>query len=95
MPLDERKRLLSLLPGWALHTEVEVDKLTKTYPTKNFNAAMQLAQVVEKLAEEANHHPELLISWGSVRITWWTHSINGLHLNDFVLVARCELVCQS
>ena len=95
MPLGERKRLLSSLPGWVINTEAEIDKLTKIYPTKNFSTAMQLAHAVEELAEAANHHPELLISWGSVRITWWTHSINGLHFNDFILAARCELVYQN
>ena len=43
---------------------------------------------VAKLADEADHHPRIVIEWGKVTIDWWTHAIGGLHRNDFVMAAR-------
>ncbi len=42
------------------------------------------------LAEIENHHPAILTEWGKVEVTWWTHSIDGLHDNDFILAARTD-----
>jgi len=85
--LDE---LLAQLPQWQW---VEVDgikQLTRIYACENFLAAMALAEKVAGLAEQENHHPALLVAWGSLTVTWWTHKIKGLHENDFVMAARTE-----
>ncbi len=42
------------------------------------------------LAEEEGHHPIILIEWGQVTVTWWTHKIKGLHRNDFIMAAKTD-----
>ena len=47
---------------------------------------------VGELAEEQGHHPALLTEWGRVTVTWWTHKIRNLHVNDFVMAAKTDRV---
>jgi 4a-hydroxytetrahydrobiopterin dehydratase len=42
------------------------------------------------MAEEQQHHPDLFLAWGKVRVTIWTHKIDGLTESDFVFAARCD-----
>jgi 4a-hydroxytetrahydrobiopterin dehydratase len=88
------------LKGTALHTlheklgkswqVVEEHHLEKEYTFKNFREALDFTNRVGQLAEEQNHHPDIYLSWGKVRITLWTHKIDGLTENDFVLAAKIE-----
>jgi len=45
---------------------------------------------VGALAEEEGHHPDIYLAWGKVRITIWTHKIDGLSRSDFVLAAKID-----
>jgi len=78
------------LPQWQLIEVAGVQQLTRVYRCKNFVGAMALAEEVAVLAEQENHHPSLLVEWGKLTVTWWTHKINGLHENDLVMAARTE-----
>jgi 4a-hydroxytetrahydrobiopterin dehydratase len=51
---------------------------------------MEFANQISIIAEQGDHHPALLIEWGRVTVTWWSHSIGGLHLNDFVMAAKTD-----
>ncbi|WP_352284849.1 4a-hydroxytetrahydrobiopterin dehydratase, partial [Pseudoalteromonas sp. Q18-MNA-CIBAN-0097] len=42
------------------------------------------------MAEDEGHHPGLLTEWGKVTVTWWSHSIKGLHKNDFICAAKTD-----
>ena len=42
------------------------------------------------MAEEQNHHPDILLTWGKVRVTIWTHKIDGLTESDFVFAAKAD-----
>ena len=52
--------------------------------------ALAFTNRVGELAEANDHHPALLTEWGSVKISWWTHKIEGLHKNDFILAAKTD-----
>lgn len=45
-----------------------------------------------EVAEAEGHHPALLTEWGSVKVSWWTHAIAGLHRNDFVMAAKTDAI---
>ncbi len=90
LDLDERRALLEQVPGWALETRGDMPVLTRTFLFADFAGALEYTNAVGGLAEEADHHPEIVTEWGRVRVTWWTHAIGGLHRNDFILAARCN-----
>jgi 4a-hydroxytetrahydrobiopterin dehydratase len=69
---------------------VDEHHLEKDYRFPNFVQALAYVNAVGGLAEEQNHHPDLFLAWGKVRITIWTHKIDGLTESDFVFAAKCD-----
>jgi 4a-hydroxytetrahydrobiopterin dehydratase len=55
---------------------------------EGWEPAVQLANQIAEIARQQDHHPSILIEWGKVTVQWWTHSIRGLHRNDFVMAAK-------
>lgn len=86
----ERRRLHEQLPGWQLVATPQSEKLTREFKFSNFAQALAFTNRVGELAEAENHHPEIFLEWGRATVSWWTHSINGLHRNDFILAARTD-----
>jgi len=71
---------------------VEGKRLEREFRFKNFRRAMSFAQAVGTVAEEQQHHPDLCVGWGYVRVSLLTHAIDGLHENDFIMAARIDLL---
>jgi len=84
----ELSTLLVALPEWQLFLMGEVKQLQRLFVFNNFLEAQAFANRVGDLAEQHNHHPAILLEWGKVTVNWWTHVINGLHRNDFVMAAK-------
>ncbi|TVR04453.1 MAG: 4a-hydroxytetrahydrobiopterin dehydratase [Spirochaetaceae bacterium] len=84
--------LSTRVPEWAIVDADTVPKLTRSFRVANFAEALACANRVGAIAEEADHHPQIIVEWGRVTVSWWTHSIKGLHRNDFIMAARTEHV---
>lgn len=83
---DEATKLLSEIKGWKL-----TDKhILKEYKFMNFVEAMRFVNRVADVAEGEGHHPDLFIHYNSVKIDLWTHAINGLSENDFIVAAKID-----
>jgi len=54
----------------------------------DFRDAILFTGAVAYLAEQANHHPDILIQWNKVTLTLSTHSAGGLTANDFDLATK-------
>ena len=65
-------------------------RLVRAFALKNFVQTMELAARVGELAEAAGHHPALLVEWGQLTVSWWTHAILNLHRNDFIMAAKTD-----
>ena len=88
MSKEEVARLLDSVPGWEIVVEGGVEQLAATFDCKDFAAALAFANRVGELAEAADHHPRVVVEWGRASVRWWTHTIGGLHRNDFIMAAR-------
>ena len=88
MSEGEIRNLITQIPGWELLEQDGINRLQKSFKFNDFRSALAFTNQVGAIAEEEEHHPSLYIQWGSVVITWWTHSIRGLHQNDFIMAAR-------
>lgn len=88
VPPQEVGTLLANLPGWKVEAVGGIDRLVCRFFFPNFTEALEFANRVGKLADEADHHPELTVEWGAATVQWWTHTIQGLHRNDFIMAAR-------
>lgn len=76
-----------LSPGWKV---VEDRHLEKEYTFPDFKHALEYTNGIGEIAESEGHHPDILLAWGRVKITLWTHKINGLTESDFILAAKCD-----
>lgn len=87
---DEIAELKPQIPDWKIVQQDGESRLERTYKFPNFVKALAFTQRVGEEAENAGHHPALLTEWGKVTVTWWTHAINGLHRNDFIMAAKTD-----
>jgi len=73
--------------GW---TNVDGHHLEKELTFPDFATALAFVNRVGALAEEANHHPDIVLGWGKVKLTLFTHTANGLTRKDFDLAERID-----
>jgi 4a-hydroxytetrahydrobiopterin dehydratase len=75
------------LPDWVV---VEEHHLHKAFRFPDFKTALDFVNRAGAIAEEQAHHPDILLAWGKVEITIYTHKISGLTESDFVLGAKID-----
>ncbi len=80
------------LPEWQVVEREGVPRIERAYKFRNFSQALAFTVQAGILAEKEDHHPALLTEWGRVTVTLWTHAIDGLHLNDFILAAKLDQI---
>ena len=56
----------------------------------NFREALDFTNKVGEMAEDQGHHPDIFLTWGKVRLTIWTHKIDGLSESDFIFAAKAD-----
>lgn len=86
----EIEPLLGQVPGWKVEEADGHLRLSKTVKFKGFMPGVELVNRIAPIAEAEKHHPDLLVSWGSVTVQLWTHAAGGLTENDFILAAKID-----
>jgi 4a-hydroxytetrahydrobiopterin dehydratase len=96
VPKLQGEQLASLarqLPqGWQVVGE---HHLEKEFEFKDFREALQFTNRVGELAEAQGHHPDIYLAWGKVKLTIWTHKIDGLTESDFIMAAKADELNQA
>lgn len=82
--------LRARVPEWRIVERDGVAQLERTFAFRDFAQALAFTDAVGALAEAAQHHPAILTEWGKTTVTWWTHTVKGLHRNDFIMAARTD-----
>ena len=91
MPSLKKSRindLVKLVPKWSLKKE----HLCRNFKFKNFVEAMKFINSVAEIAEQEGHHPDFSVHYSKVEIELWTHAINGLSENDFIIAAKINKI---
>lgn len=83
---SELEQYLGNVDGWNL----DGNKIRKEYSFKNFVEALAFVNAVGDIAESEGHHPDIEFGWGYCRIVLYTHAIDGLHENDFIVAAKID-----
>ena len=80
-----------------LHRKIDTDwniieehHLEKSFSFLDFRQALDFTNKVGELAESQGHHPDIYLSWGKVKLTIWTHKIDGLTESDFIFAAKVD-----
>jgi 4a-hydroxytetrahydrobiopterin dehydratase len=86
---QQRDEYLQFLPNWKLTADGQ--RLRREWRVQDFVTALDFFQRIGQIAEHEDHHPDLhLVGYRNVAIEIWTHAINGLSENDFILAAKID-----
>ena len=75
------------LSGWKA---IDEHHITKTFLFPDFKQALDFVNRAGAVAEQEGHHPDILLAWGKVGITSWTHTVDGLTESDFIIAAKID-----
>ena len=67
-------------------------KMTKEFFFVSYRHTIDFVNKIADIAEEEGHHPVLHIYFGRAVVDLWTHSINGLSENDFILASKIDKI---
>lgn len=87
---EEFEKFKPAIPDWGILEIDGVKRLVRVFRLKNFKEALDFTNKVGMIAEQEGHHPSILTEWGKVTVSWWTHAIRGLHINDFIMASRTD-----
>ncbi|MAT45299.1 MAG: 4a-hydroxytetrahydrobiopterin dehydratase [Anaerolineaceae bacterium] len=90
--VEQIREWIKELDAWKIGKVEGKDRLTKEFKFGNFMNALNFTNQVGELAEKQDHHPVIVTEWGKVTVTLWTHVIDGLHKNDFILAAKIDKI---
>ena len=76
--------------GWQIEETKGHLQLTRSFRFPDFLGAVDFVNRITPIAEAEGHHPDLLVTWGRVRVQLWTHVAGGLTENDFILAAKID-----
>lgn len=65
-------------------------KISKNFTFKDFQETLNFVNKIGDIAENLGHHPDIYFTWGKCNIIIYTHKINGLHQNDFLLAEEID-----
>lgn len=86
----ELAAFIKAIPDWTAIVEGHILKLQRVFCFDHYLDAVDFCNKTATLAEQNGHHPALLLEWGKVTVTWWTHKIAGLHKTDFIMAAKTD-----
>jgi 4a-hydroxytetrahydrobiopterin dehydratase len=82
----EIENLLAQLSGWSLGDGA----IVKTYSFKNHYQAMAFVNAAAWVSHREDHHPDIIVGYNTCRVSYVTHAINGLSVNDFICAAKLD-----
>lgn len=83
----ELDAILQQAPHWKAVNEHHI---VRTFTFPDFKQALSFVNKIGEIAEQQGHHPDILLSWGKVEVTLWTHKIDGLTESDFIMAAKID-----
>lgn len=89
--VSEAEELSREAPLWGLKDK----SIEREYKFRDFRESIGFVNRIAEAADKEDHHPDILISYDKVRITFTTHKIGGLSRNDFIMAAKIDGLRQS
>ena len=92
---EEIEALKPQIPDWEIVERNGIPRLRRVFRFPDYVQSLAFTQRVGELAETEGHHPAMLVEWGKVTVSWWTHAIRNLNRNDFIMAAKTDEVARS
>jgi len=91
LSLKKAQELGLQLPEWTVGEKT----IEREFHFQDFRQSMAFVNQVADLAEKQNHHPDISIAYGKVKLVLSTHKVSGLSLNDFILAAKIDRLAKA
>ena len=85
----EITNLINEINDWDLIQE-PLKQIKKIFNFPDYQSGVNFLNAVATMADQEDHHPELVLEWGKVTVIWWSHKIKGLHKNDFICASKTD-----
>ena len=91
--ISEIHKYLKKVDGWDVKSDDGKNfYLLKDFKFKNFKESQNFVSKIGDIAEDENHHPDIIFGWGYCKIKIFTHAIQGLAESDFILAAKIDQI---
>src|SRR5258706_14152551 len=81
---DDEQYYSMQVPSWLLLRNGN-HRIRRQFTFKNFKQAIEFVNKVAEIAEAEQHHPDILIVYNKVQLDLFTHAVDGLSENDFIV----------
>ncbi len=92
MTIAEAQLAITQVNNWSIDRSSGTIRLVRQFDFASMKTANEFVLLVEREAEIQNHHPRIVVVKNSITIEWWTHVIDGLHNNDFIMAAKTDAI---
>ena len=86
VPKEDLPRRLKKIPEW----EIKKDRLVRSLEFDEFMEGIDFINGVAEIAEDANHHPDIIVRYCTVKLSLITHDCGAISGRDFELAARID-----
>ncbi|MBX2846679.1 MAG: 4a-hydroxytetrahydrobiopterin dehydratase [Acidiferrobacterales bacterium] len=83
--IEENRRHTPEWQYWAPENHLE-----RVYRFKSYTSTIEFVNKVANIADQQNHHPNMLVSYNRCKVSFITHTVNGLTENDFICAAKID-----
>ncbi len=86
--LTDIEHLRELTPNWQYCATENV--LSQTFHFDHYSKVIEVVNLIAKVADKEDHHPDMYVSYGRCKVSYSTHSVNGITINDFICAAKVD-----
>jgi 4a-hydroxytetrahydrobiopterin dehydratase len=90
LKIQEVQALIQQVPGWSLGEDGR--SIHRTFTFKEYVEGILFVNEVARIADSEGHHPDLVVTYGKVHVSFTTHAVQGLTLNDFVMATKTNQI---
>lgn len=88
LPKSEVDALLGQVSGWKLSQDGK--RIVRAFEFSNFHETIEFVNAAAWVIHKEDHHPDLEVSYKTCKVTFWTHTVGGLSMNDFICAAKLD-----
>lgn len=89
---EAQAELATQVPEWKV---VDGSKIVREYRFKTYIDGARWVPLIGAIADSENHHPDVHLFYRKVLVELWTHTVNGLSENDYILAAKLDRAYQA
>ena len=92
---EKIKNFLTFIPYWVADTRGDIKVIRRRFVLEDYSKAIKFINDLTELSDAEDHHPEVIFGFIYVEVIYWTHVVNGLHLNDFIMASKINAIFEK